>query len=137
MASNPYLTTFSADKTHLKLTPLPLFVTKGSDYIFRRFLSDVVDSKPWVQLQRKHLQMLRLGLWTNCGHEADDLWSLGTCETHRRQTTQDVCPVESEEWWSHGTALDYGDSGSIPLVAVSKLRQFSSPHIVCVFRKRH
>ena len=35
------------------------------------------------------------------------------------------------ERWSHGKALDCqsGDSGSIPPTAVSKLRQFHSPHI--------
>ena len=33
--------------------------------------------------------------------------------------------------------VNRGDDGSIPPTAVSKLRQFRSPHIACVFRKRH
>ena len=33
--------------------------------------------------------------------------------------------------------VNRGDGGSIPPTAVSKLRQFRSPHIACVFRKRH
>ena len=32
--------------------------------------------------------------------------------------------------------VNRGDGGSIPPAAVSKLRQFCSPHIACVFRKR-
>ena len=32
--------------------------------------------------------------------------------------------------------VNRGDGGSIPLAAVSKLRQFRSPLIACVFRKR-
>ena len=34
-------------------------------------------------------------------------------------------------------SVNRGDGGSIPPTAVSKLRQFRSPHIACVFRKRH
>ena len=33
--------------------------------------------------------------------------------------------------------INRGDGGSIPPAAVSKLRQFRSPHIACVFRKIH
>ena len=33
--------------------------------------------------------------------------------------------------------VNRGDGGSIPPTADSKLRQFLSPHIACVFRKRH
>ena len=33
--------------------------------------------------------------------------------------------------------VNRGDGGSIPPAAVSKLREFCSPHIACVFRKRH
>ena len=34
--------------------------------------------------------------------------------------------------------VNRGDAGSIPPTAVSKFRQFRSPHIcLCVFRKRH
>ena len=33
--------------------------------------------------------------------------------------------------------VNRGDGGSIPPTAVSKLRQFRSPQIACVFRKRH
>ena len=32
--------------------------------------------------------------------------------------------------------INRGDSGSIPPATVSKLRQFRSPRIACVFRKR-
>ena len=45
---------------------------------------------------------------------------------------------DAEERWSHGRrrTVSRGDGGSIPPTAVSKLRQFRSPHIACVFRKR-
>ena len=33
--------------------------------------------------------------------------------------------------------VNRGDGGSIPPTAVSKPRQFRSPHIACGFRKRH
>ena len=33
--------------------------------------------------------------------------------------------------------VNRGDGGSIPPITVSKLRQFRSPHIACVFWKRH
>ena len=33
--------------------------------------------------------------------------------------------------------VNRGNGGSIPPTAVSKLRQFHSPHIACVFRKRY
>ena len=32
--------------------------------------------------------------------------------------------------------VNRGESGSIPPAAVSRLSQFRSPHIACVFRKR-
>ena len=32
--------------------------------------------------------------------------------------------------------VNRGDVGSIPPTAISKLRQFRSPHIACVVRKR-
>ena len=31
--------------------------------------------------------------------------------------------------------VNRGDSGSIPLTTVSKIRQFHSPHVACVFQK--
>ena len=44
-------------------------------------------------------------------------------------------------WGSGGRVVERrtvnrGDGGSIPPTAVSKLRQFRSRHIACVFRKR-
>ena len=33
--------------------------------------------------------------------------------------------------------VNRGDGGSNPPTAVLKLRQFRSPHIACVFQKRH
>ena len=33
--------------------------------------------------------------------------------------------------------VNRGDGGSIPPTTVSKLGQFRSPHVACVFRKRH
>ena len=48
-----------------------------------------------------------------------------------------VAPVRSGVRAVERRTINRGDSGSIPLVAVSKLRQFCSPHIACVFWKRH
>ena len=58
--------------------------------------------------------------------------------SERRESTGSVVAVRR----SGGRAVERrtvnrGDGGSIPPTAVSKLRQFRSPHIAYVFRKRH
>ena len=47
--------------------------------------------------------------------------------------------LKHEERWSHGRAPDCQSRGRWfnPTSAVSKPRQFRSPHIACVFWKRH
>ena len=73
-------------------------------------------------------------------------------DVDRREHVGSACVNETfVEWYTKTDVVDVrsggravelrivnrGDGGSIPPTAVSKLRQFRSPHIACVFRKRH
>ena len=56
----------------------------------------------------------------------------------RLQTRQvSKLQVKSGDHAVERRTVNRGDGGSIPPASVSKLRQFHSPHIACVFRKRH
>ena len=67
--------------------------------------------------------------------EKNDTSKINSAVDHRRFTIHisvgsSGCVVECQ-------TVNQGDSGSISPTAVSKLRQFRSPHITCVFWKRH
>ena len=63
--------------------------------------------------------------------------------SHRLLTSQGGIGVSTQSWQMQmGEAVEHrtvnrGDDGSIPPTDVLKLTQFHSPHIACVFWKRH